>query len=55
MMLWFRAVVDLTEKVARGGQLLPRPDIDRPLTGLLQMNAAAEVKAADLLSGPFHK
>ena len=35
-----RAVVDLTEKVAREGQLLPRPDIDRPLAGVLQMNAA---------------
>jgi nucleoside phosphorylase len=43
-----RAVVDLTEKVARGGQLLPRPDIDRPLAGVLQMNAAAQVEATDL-------
>jgi nucleoside phosphorylase len=45
-----RMIVDVTEKVAKDGGFLPRPDIIRPLSGVLQMNAAAQVEASDFHS-----
>lgn len=45
-----REIVDTTEKIAKGGKLLPRPDITRPLEGVMKMNAAGQVELADLHS-----
>jgi len=42
-----RAVIDATVKVAEGGEHRPRPTINSPLKGVLQMNAAARVEEGE--------